>query len=635
MNSNYITSYFEENFLKDQICSQEHFASVSYDGNPILLSLPEKKEEFFSIRKENLEFKISMKIHSEFDAVEWLLMVTNLSDEPSGIISDISVLDITIPVPADAEVIHKGINGDNCSKDSFAAFADPLICGETFFYKPRGGKSSHWAFPFFDICGQNDGLICGIGWSGTWSYEIKRTEKAIILKAGLPDARFYMKPQETLRLPRILLMGYQDGYRAGHNQFRKLMREYYSPKIRFSEAMKMPIALEGFDRFPEWNTEKGQIKQIDMAEKCGLCDTYWMDAVWFEGEFPKGVGNYTFCEGFPDGLTNISAHAHEKGIRVMIWFEPERVYYETEIEREHPEFLLKSKREDAEEEGRGRLINLTNPEAVDWLVDLIGGFIEKYKIDIYRQDFNIYPDSFWRENDEPDRVGITEMKYIEGEYRFLDALLDRFPNLMIDNCSSGGNRMDLESCIRCVFCWRSDLGCSRETETFKSSTWNQNQTLALSDYIVYHAISAWEPKAYDVRSAMTNGFAACFDVFSENFDFENGKTVLAECQRLRKYYEDDFYALSEADVKEDHWSICQFGTGESGVMLIFRREEALEAEQTIAFQALDTEKNYLLRIADDDYQMVEKVVSGKELGEGYTFCIKNTRGSLTAEYIRQ
>ena len=281
----------------------------------------------------------------------------------------------------------------------------------------------------------------------------------------------------------------------------------------------------------------------------------------------------------------------------------------------------------------GKLFDLSNPEAVDWMIELMSSFIEKYNIDIYRQDFNIYPDFFWNEKDEPDRIGITEIKYMEGEYRLLDTLLKRFPNLMIDNCSSGGNRLDLESCMRCVFCWRSDTG------SFKDKAgeigWSQTQTQALSNYIVYHATAAWDPKAYVVRSALTNGFAANFDIFAEGFDFENVQKVLAECQRLRKYYEGDFYALTEIDLKEDHWSAHQFGTKDSGVMMIFRREQDQQEEQTVAFQGLDLESEYLLKISDEEYRLEEKTVSGKELAEGYTFCLKTPRSSFAVEYIKK
>lgn len=640
MNTNYISNYFEKTFLANAYPAAERFASISYAGERVALTLPDEKAQTFTAQKDSIELAFTMKTYPEYHAVEWVTEIKNLADEASKIVSDISVLDITIPLPAREEVVHKGITGDMCNEESFVKFSNSIRSGMAVSCQPEGGKSSNVAFPFFDLCGQTDGLICTIGWSGTWYYTIKRTERELILKAGLPNAEFYMKPHETLRLPRILLMSYPDGYRAGHNRFRKLMREHYSPESRFPNGLRMPISISNFDRQkknPDWLTEEGQLSEIDFAVKCKHCDTYWLDAGWFQDIFPNGVGNYTFHKGFPNGFAKLSPYAHEKGLRFMIWFEPERVSYGTEVEREHPEFLLKSTVEDAKEPrvARGRVFDMGNPEAVDWLIERIAGFIEKYDIDVYRQDFNIFPDTFWDENDEPGRRGIREIKFMEGEYRFLDTLLERFPNLLIDNCASGGRKIDLETSMRGVFCWRSDTGCSPETETNKHSTWNQNQTVALSDYVVYHAIAAWEPEAYLVRSAMTNGFVATFDVWSESFDFEKAEKALDECRRLRKYYAEDFYALIDGDLKEDHWYAYQFGTEDSGVMLAFRREEAANEECVIALQGLKQECQYLLKIADEEYHTTEKVLSGQELAAGCTFRIANRKNSLTVEYIRQ
>ena len=74
----------------------------------------------------------------------------------------------------------------------------------------------------------------------------------------------------------------------------------------------------------------------------------------------------------------------------------------------------------------------------------IGDFLEENGIDYYRQDFNIEPEGFWAANDEPGRQGICEIRYIEGLYSFWEYLLNRFPGLLVDNCASGGRRIDLE-----------------------------------------------------------------------------------------------------------------------------------------------------------------------------------------------
>ncbi len=85
--------------------------------------------------------------------------------------------------------------------------------------------------------------------------------------------------------------------------------------------------------------------------------------------------------------------------------------------------------------------------------------ISELKPDCLRIDFNFSPLPFWRENDAQDRNGITEIKYINAFYRLWNILPDQFPNLIIDNCASGGRRIDIETLKRSVPLWRSDLVC--------------------------------------------------------------------------------------------------------------------------------------------------------------------------------
>ena len=446
METNYIARHIRRNLLEGSKSAEGRFARICYGGQEILFYRPEDLAESFCIRKGGMEFTICMKKYPEFGAVDWQMTATNHSDEPSRFLTELDIAYLGIPLPPQEPLIHKGILGDSCTGESFLPFTNNVEIGDSISIRPKNGKSSQGAFPFFDICGSHDGLICGIGWSGTW---------------------------------------------------------------------------------------------------------------------------------------------------------------------------------------------LSNPEAVDWITELVAGFIEESRIDIYRQDFNLYPDTYWAKKDSADRKGITEIKYMEGLYRFWDTLLERFPHLLIDNCASGGNRIDLESCARSVFCWRSDTGCYPVSESMKTALWNQNQNLALSSYIVYHAIASWDPSAYDMRSAMSNGLAGSFDVRSPACDFERIHVALAECERLRKYWEEDFYPLSEADLREDHWSMCQFGSQDSGVLLAFRREKDREERHTIALQGLDMDSDYLVRISDEEHHMVERIVSAGSLAAGYAFELKRPGSSLAMEYIRQ
>src|ERR1700733_14915690 len=89
-----------------------------------------------------------------------------------------------------------------------------------------------------------------------------------------------------------------------------------------------------------------------------------------------------------------------ENLKVILWFEPERVTQGSWLDQHHPEWLLGP-------DGKDKLLDLGNPEAWHWLVDHVSGIIADMGLDVYRQDFNFPPLQIWRAQDAPDRQGIT------------------------------------------------------------------------------------------------------------------------------------------------------------------------------------------------------------------------------------
>jgi len=110
------------------------------------------------------------------------------------------------------------------------------------------------------------------------------------------------------------------------------------------------------------------------------CDTHWLDAAWFEGGFPNGVGNW-FCppRNFPNGLKPLSDACHQMGLKFLLWFEPERVAPGTQIAREHPEFVFGG--------DKGGLFKLSDPAARRWLTDLLSRRITEFGLGYLPQRF--------------------------------------------------------------------------------------------------------------------------------------------------------------------------------------------------------------------------------------------------------
>lgn len=606
-------------------------ASFYLDGEKISM-IPSKMKKVgdkLCLERDGLKAYLFFESKNEYSL--WTLSFENTGKDNSGRLSNIKTLDIDIAASKDASFYT--LTGDSNSTTSFKPIHKAL--NAPLMVKPYAGRSSDTSgFPFFDINAGDKAYLFAIGWTGQWIYEIKPQNGILNITVGLEYADFYLKPGECVRSASIFLL-------EGENQsesrrlFRRILYRDFNP-VRHTGKETLPFAIQPFDRYffgacPEWATEQGQIKTLEAAVKCEHLDTFWIDAAWFKGGFPEGVGNYSFESGFPNGLKPVADAVHKAGMRFAVWFEPERVCRGSDVFKNHPEFLL---------DGRdfyGRyLFDLGNPEAWEWIHDTLKKFIADNGIDNYRQDFNLEPLNYWFLNDEEGRRGIKEMKHIDGLYRLWDALKEDFPGLFIDNCASGGRRLDFETMRRAAPLWRSDITCAPVTEENHIYTWNQNHTLVLSEYFPYHACAVWEPIAYHMRSAATPGLACAFDILKPGYDFEKAKKSVAEAVRLSsKYVGYDFYPMSEFTLEEDKFSAWRYENEKGGCLYIFRRDACKEDTYIVKLPTVCKNATYLLTITDEDYNVREMTVSGSELAEGFAYKIDNVCESAVIEYEKK
>lgn len=590
--------------------------SLHYNGQKIILN--PGVQTIADGLQANLEFR-TIGENAEFA----VLRLKNTGAANTGRITAVKTLDqefLSTQAPA-----YHSLQGDSKGAESFLPI--DFTAEKHYHEEPLGGRSSNTTgFPYFDLSYDGKTDVFAIGWTGQWSKDIFPTAGGFCVQIGLCDCDFYLMPGEEVRFPSVLIS------HGSRRDFRRLLKTHFSPK-----NPNLPVAVQCFDRYfcpptpdipidESWASEAGQIRTIDAAKKIGNIDTLWIDAAWFTKGFMGGVGNYTCAEGFPNGLRPVADHAHKNAMRFLVWFEPERCDIGTQWHGQEPQLLKLN------ETYPHTLVNLGDEAARQRMEENLIRLIGDYGIDIYRQDFNVEPLPYWRTNDADGRKGITEMKYVDGMYKLWDRLLQTFPNLLIDNCASGGRRLDLETCMRSVTLWRSDTGCHGEDADLRVTIWNHNQILGLSEYIPYHACAIWEPDAYTVRSTATQGIACNFDIFNEDFDFALAKKSLDEVHRLKSYWNGDFYPLTEATLDESCWSAYQLALEDRGAIYIFRRPQSAEAAKAFPLQALDESKEYHLTFTDENYFTWEEICSGKALLSGLNVQIANPRNSLVITY---
>ncbi len=570
----------------------------------------------------------------DFNAVEWVLNFTNTSGRNSATIKQVKVVDFTALSKNEGVFTLYHAKGSDAKRSDFQPLATVLTTKAPIHMQPNGGRSSDDSgFPFFTIeSPDHTGIVAAIGWSGNWFSDIEQTNsKAINLKAGMANMKLFLYPGEMIRTPSICMLFWQNEDRmVGQNLFRRFLLAHHSRKID-GNFVEYPIS-GGFnwgDPYPcnEYSclTEDYACALINRYKQFGITpEVFWLDAGWYTGcgEWSVNTGNWTVEETrFPNGLKPLSDAAHNVGSKFMVWFEPERVYANTEFAREHPEWMLR-------EPGNNKnfLFDLGNLDARKWFLEYFGDLIEENGIDYYRQDFNIRPAPFWAANDEFGRTGMTEIRYIEGLYTYWDYLLDRFPKLLIDNCASGGRRLDLETVSRSAPLWRTDYQYG-EPNGYQCHTYGLNFYLPLSGT----GVNKTDP--YTFRSSLGSTVVLNWKITNRDFSIPEMQKCIADFKELRPYFYEDYYPLTGLGdlTGDDIWLAYQLNkpSDNSGIVVAFRRKDNKSDELMVKLKGLDSDSTYSL-YNDNDKSVITK--TGKELNEGVILEINEAPGSLLLKY---
>ena len=592
-------------------------------------------------RDTGLKCTVELQEYVNSPACLWNVYFTNTGKSPTPILEKVKTLDVNWSCSGRKTLFRASgaFNYLTGGKIKGEAFRDNFMMVQDTLENPIsmggvGGRSSVDWMPFFNFQGENTGLMFGIGWTGQWHSEISSGLDRVRFQAGMANIHTILEPGETIRQPSILMIYWQgDDAIRGHNLLRHFIQENLLPRDEHGKTLQAPacnltwggmIAASHIERIKNIGTEKIPI------------DYYWIDAGWygkagpnmdeFAPQWGSQAGDWSVnLDTYPHEFKEISNKLHPDGKKFLLWVEPERAIYGTPITLEHPEWFFGAK-----EPGKNVLLNLGNPAAREWCTELIAGLIADQGLDCYRQDFNIDPLSFWQVNDTPDRIGISEIRYIEGLYAFLGELRLRFPNLLIDNCASGGRRLDFEMMRYSIPLWGSDMQCFPDYVTER----NQQQVHGLSYWLPQFAFGTQDHAGdtYHFRSTLAAGVNV--HLFSyENFPIKPDypyqwlRERLAEYHRAKACFSGDFYPLFDQTDSMKYWAAYQFHRPDlnSGIILVFRKQGSPIEKVCFNLHGLVATTSYVLEDADSK---VVITLSGQELMEkGLPIEIKAKRGS--------
>jgi alpha-galactosidase len=616
--------------------------SFTYDGQPsakLLAEWPAKvaNERLDAQRtrrtiswtdpKTRLEVKCVAVDYADYPVVEWTVFLKNTGTADTPVLEDVQALDAQFARTGQGGFVLHGHRGDFCTADSFHPFDLLLGPGATQRFNPMGGRGSNFAFPYYNLELGGGGVALAIGWPGQWAASFVRDMgRGLRVVAGQERTHLVLKPGEEIRTPLLALLFWQGTDRVqAQNLWRRWMVAHNLPRMADGNVIPPQVVACSSHMYEEMAKadEASQKMFVDRYIEEGMkLDYWWMDAGWYpcKGHWTN-TGTWEVDKTrFPNGLRAVTDHARTQGVKTILWFEPERIGdKESWLATKHPEWLLE-----------GRLLNLGNPAARQWVTDHVDGLIKSEGIDFYRQDFNMDPLGCWTKNDTPNRIGATENFYVQGYLAYWDELRRRHPGLPIDSCASGGRRNDLETMRRAVPLIRSD-------HLFEPTS-QQCHHYAYASWIPYHGAGypGWGQNhkidAYEFRSNVSASMTLCFDMRIKELDYDLLRWLYAEARQINGYYTADFHPLTPYDLREDAWMAWQYHRPDAGdgMIQVFRRPKNGEVTRTFRLGGLDPKAKY--EVVDLTRSRRQMMTGSRLMKEGLKLKIADRPGAVTIVY---
>ncbi|MBE6598284.1 MAG: alpha-galactosidase [Ruminococcaceae bacterium] len=591
----------------------------------------------FIIRGRNadgLEVKVEVAEYRDYPVTEYLAFFTNTGEQNTPIISDIRTVNGVIPGKA-SHLIHG--NGDIQEEEGYEWYTTPMsspkdgVCLHT-----DDGTSCNGAFPYMRLMFEDFGVNIAVGWTGNWVGDITYAENGASVSFGQRRCHFVIRPGETMRTPRVTFQAFEGDEDRGRHMWRRWYFDHILPK---SDGRPIPpkccMHVNFVDGHSEHTgaTEENQLRGIDSYIKGGLHpDVWWIDAGWYPCDYNWArVGTWRADEKrFPNGLTPIGKKCAENGIDFLLWFEPERVFPDTELYNEHPEWLYRTT-----ENGK-ILVDIGDPDCCDYIIELIDSVIKESGVKIYRQDLNMVPGAQWREHETEDRIGAMENLHIQGYYRFWDALVDRNPGLILDSCAGGGRRNDLETMRRAVIFHPSDIGLGypptkqkQHRQMFEWTPYFRAQTKCCDDPVTGETVADARPvDRYAYHTAMAPSMTDMTEWDAPEEAYALAREMQPIWRRAAEIMLDaDYYPLTECrKSREDFYAMYFHNPDEKrGFVQAVRNNACPEETFTAYMTSLEPDVSYRFTNPETGE---ERVISGKAAAEGFTMTVELRAGQI-------
>ena len=266
--------------------------------------------------------------------------------------------------------------------------------------------------------------------------------------------RYPLETGEMFQAPEVILSYSSEGMNRLSQNLHHCIRQHIC-RGKYKEEIR-PILINSWEA-AYFDFTGDTIYELAKAAKEVNIDMLVMDDGWFgkRDDGNSGLGDWFVNEKKLGGtLGNLIKRINDLGVKFGIWIEPEMVSEDSDLYRKHPDWALTVPGRNPVRSRNQLVLDFSRKEVVDEIYDQIckvldQGNIEYVKWDMNRSLMDVYS-SVTRDQ------GRVLHDYVLGLYDFLERLVQRYPNLLIEGCSGGGGRFDAGMMYYTPQIWCSD-----------------------------------------------------------------------------------------------------------------------------------------------------------------------------------
>ena len=266
--------------------------------------------------------------------------------------------------------------------------------------------------------------------------------------------RYPLETGEMFQAPEVILSYSAEGMNRLSQNLHHCIRQHIC-RGKYKEEIR-PILINSWEA-AYFDFTGDTIYELAKAAKEVNIDMLVMDDGWFgkRDDDNSGLGDWFVNEKKLGGtLGNLIKRINDLGVKFGIWIEPEMVSEDSDLYRKHPDWALTVPGRNPVRSRNQLVLDFSRKEVVDEIYDqickvLVQGNIEYVKWDMNRSLMDVYS-SVTRDQ------GRVLHDYVLGLYDFLERLVQRYPNLLIEGCSGGGGRFDAGMMYYTPQIWCSD-----------------------------------------------------------------------------------------------------------------------------------------------------------------------------------